>query len=79
MSFEEYLRINGFHERAINCECPHCVTVADFLKTHPYGNFILICQNMVIPVSAGECFDSLKSLDEIVLYYFEGESINVSC
>ena len=77
MAFEEYLKSNGFHEKAIECVCPHCVTVAEFLRTHPRGRYILMCQDRIVPVAEGACFDSINSLDEIVIYYYEGESANV--
>ena len=72
MGFETYLKRNGFKERAIDCVCPHCVTVAEFIRTHPAGRYILICQDRAIPVSDGTCFDTQNNLDEIVLYYYEG-------
>lgn len=72
MSFETYLKENGFKERAIDCVCPHCVSVADFTATHPKGRYILMCQDRAVPVSDGVCFDSKNILDEIVLYYYEG-------
>lgn len=73
MAFETYLKENGFKEKAIDCICPHCVTVSEFMQTHQKGRYILMCQGRIIPVSDGVCFDSKDSLDEIVLYYYEGE------
>ena len=72
MAFETYLKENGFIEKAIDCVCPHCVSVSDFIQTHPSGRYILMCQDRIVPVSDGVCFDSENSLDEIVLYYYEG-------
>ena len=72
MQFDTYLKKNGFHEKAIDCVCPHCVTVSEFLTTHKKGRFILICQDRIVPVSDGVCFDAKNSLDEIVIYYYEG-------
>ena len=72
MVFESYLKANGFKERAIECSCPHCVTVSEFIRTHPKGRYILICCGRTIPISDGICFDSDNDLDEIVLYYYEG-------
>ena len=72
MAFEKYLKENGFKEKAIDCVCPHCVPVSEFIQTHQNGRFILMCTDRIIPVSDGVCFDSEDSLDEIVLYYYEG-------
>ena len=72
MAFDSHLKANGFVERAIECVCPHCVTVSMFLRDHPKGRYILICQNGIVPVSDGVYFDSENSADEIVLYYYEG-------
>lgn len=72
MPFETYLKNNGFKERAIECECPHCITVGEFMARHPIGRFILICQDRAVPVSDGVCFDAKDSLEEVVIYYFEG-------
>lgn len=72
MAFETYLKENGFKEKAIECDCPHCVTVSMFMQEHPKGRYILMCLDRIIPVSDGVCFDSDNSLDEIVLYYYEG-------
>lgn len=72
MAFERYLKENGFKEKAIDCVCPHCVSVLDFMTTHPKGRYILMCSDRIVPVSDGVCFDSENSLDEIVLYYYEG-------
>ena len=72
MVFERSLKENGFKEKAIDCVCPHCVTVADFLTTHPRGKYLLMCQDAVVPIMDGVCFDSENRLEEIVLYYYEG-------
>lgn len=72
MPFETYLRMNGFKQKAVECVCPHCVTVAEFIATHPAGRFFLICNDKYVPVSNGICFDSENTLDDIVLYYYEG-------
>ena len=72
MAFEAYLKKNGFKVKAVECACPHCVDVAEFVMTHPKGRYILICQDRAIPVMNGVCFDSDYSDDEIVLYYYEG-------
>ena len=74
MSFETYLKNNNFQVKAVECVCPHCVTVAEFIQTHNKGRFILVCQDGLVPVSDGVCFDASNSLDEIVLYYYEGGS-----
>ena len=71
MCFETYLKDRGFQEKAIDCVCPHCVTVAEFATTHPEGKYILISQDRAILVIDGCYVDVLNSGDEIVIYYYE--------
>lgn len=71
MCFETYLKDRGFQEKAIDCVCPHCVTVAEFATTHPKGKYILISQDRAILVIDGCYVDVLNSGDEIVIYYYE--------
>lgn len=73
MISEKYLKENGYKEKAIECICPHCVTVADFAITHPIGRYILICQDRAILVIDSCFIDFNNSGEEIVLYYYEGE------
>lgn len=73
MPFETYLKQNGYSQQAIECVCPHCVTVADFAITHKKGKYILICQDTVILVVDGCYIDFNNNGDEIVLYYYEKE------
>lgn len=72
MVSERYLKENGFKERAVDCVCPHCVTVAEFATTHPTGRYILICQDTAILLIDGCYVDFNNSGEEIVLYYYEG-------
>ena len=72
MVSEKYLKENGFQEKAIDCICPHCVTVAQFATTHPKGRYILMCQNTAILLIDGCYVDFNESGEEIVLYYYEG-------
>ena len=77
MALEKYLKEHGYKEKAVECVCPHCVTVADFATTHKAGRYILMCQDRAILVLDGSYVDFNNSGDEIVLYYYEGEKINV--
>lgn len=72
MISERYLREKGYKEKAVECVCPHCVTVADFATTHPRGRYILISQDRAILVVDGCYVDLNDSGEEIVLYYYEG-------
>ena len=73
MVFEKYLKEKGFKEKAVECVCPHCVTVSDFAREHPKGRFVLMCNGQAIVVINGCYFDANDSGNEIVLYYYEGE------
>ena len=74
MTLEKYLKENGFTEKAIDCVCPHCVTVGEFVSTHRTGQYILICQDRIVPIMDGIYFEAEDSNDEIVLYYYEGSN-----
>ena len=74
MALEAYLKENGCFPQAVECVCPHCVTVADFAITHKKGRYILICQNTAILVIDGCYVDLNDSSEEIVLYYYEKEA-----
>ena len=71
MALERYLKENGYKEKAIECVCPHCVTVSEFAITYPHGKYILMCQDRAILVMDGCYVDVLNSGDEIALYYYE--------
>ena len=73
MSIEKYLRENGYQEKAINCVCPHCITVSDFAIQHPKGKYVLICQETAILVYNGCYVDLNGYADDIVLYYYKKE------
>lgn len=73
MPFELYLKKHGFEEKAVECCCPHCVTVAMFTANHPQGKYILICPDRAVVVFDGCYIDSGNSADEIVLYYYKKE------
>lgn len=71
MSFETYLKENGYQEKAIDCVCPHCVTVAEFAATHPNGKYVLICQDAAVVIVNGIYVDFGDSGDEVVIYYYQ--------
>ena len=73
-TFERYLKQNGFKEKAIECICPHCVTVSDFARDHQQGEFILICPGRSILFIDGVYLGTKDSSEEIVLYYYEKEN-----
>ena len=71
MCFETDLKSRGFQEKAVECVCPHCVTVAEFARTHPKGKFVLMCQDRPVLLFDGTYIDIENSGDEIVLYYYQ--------
>ena len=73
MVLEKYLKDNGFKERAIECVCPHCVTVAEFVMFHPKGRYVLICADKSVFVVDGYYVDTDDSCNDVVIYYFEGD------
>lgn len=72
MIFEDYLKENNFVEKAVDCVCPHCVTVSQFISSHGTGKYILVCQEKNVAVVDGVYFQTEDIGDEIVLYYYEG-------
>lgn len=70
-TFENYIKKHGFQERAIECKCPHCVTVADFARDHQQGEYILICPDKTILLIDGAYIGTEDDKDEIVIYYYE--------
>ena len=65
-----YLEENGFKKRIVESICPNCITVSDFVKSHPNGTYVLATQNHTVCVEDGYYYDSWDSGAEVVLYYF---------
>lgn len=65
------LRQNGFYRTSIPNECPDCYDVADFIKDHPKGTYVLGFGGHVATVVDGILYDSWNSLNEIPVYYWE--------
>ena len=64
------LRQNGFYRTSIPNECPDCYDVADFIKDHPKGTYVLGFGGHVATVVDGILYDSWNSLNEIPIYYW---------
>ena len=72
MRIDKFLKDNGFVERAIDCVCPNCVTVSAFIRDHPKGEYVLICDERLVPVCNGAYFGCEECADEIVISYYKG-------
>ena len=68
---QTYLKSKGYQVKAVDCVCPHCVTVSEFALTHQKGKYILICQDVSVVLVDGCFVDSDDNGTEIVLYYFQ--------
>lgn len=66
-----YLRKLGFRRYLIPDTCPDCYTVAQFSQDHPSGTYILALSGHVVCVQDGTIYDSWRSGNETVLYFWE--------
>lgn len=65
-----YLRRNGYRREL----APDDVTVAEFADEHPCGTYILALSGHVVCVIDNTLYDTWRSENEIVLYYWEKRS-----
>ena len=68
--WDAYLRDNGFKRYILPNECPYCYTVADFVKDHPTGIYILATGRHAVTVLNGDWYDSWNSGEEVPIYYY---------
>lgn len=69
----DYLKKRGYHRYVIPDTCPHCYTIRDFTRDHPYGIYILGTGTHVVAVIDGNYHDSWDSGDENPVYYWHKE------
>lgn len=67
-----YLRDLGWKRRAVP-DCPDCVTVSDFVESHPHGTYILSLPSHVVAAVDGSYLDTWDSGDCVVVYCFTKE------
>lgn len=80
--WKTYLKNLGLYENIIETNCPNCLTVTDFCKSHPIGRYILstceytVANNIivtgthVVAVIDGDYYDTWNSGNDIPLSYF---------
>ncbi len=66
---DEVLSDYGFHKETFT-DCKRCHTVSEFAKNHPYGTYVLGTGSHVVAVVNGDFYDSWRSDDETVIYYW---------
>ena len=66
-----YVRSLGFTRHIIPNDCPHCYTVADFVKEHPSGTYILATGTHAIAAIDGSFIDAFDSGNLYPIYYYE--------
>lgn len=66
-----YLEQHGFVMRTLPSSCPDCITVEEFSKMYPKGDYILATGDHVVALRNGIFYDIFDSSDEIVTYFFE--------
>lgn len=64
------LRQHGFYRENLPPTCPDCYTVNSFCRDNPHGTYVVGTQNHVVCVKDGHYFDTWKSGDETVLYFW---------
>ncbi len=69
-----YLFNKGFKQYAVSNDCPDCYTLRDFIKTNPFGEFILGTGTHVVYAKDGIYYDSWDSGNEIVTSYWRKEN-----
>lgn len=68
-NIDEVLSDYGFHKETFS-DCNGCHTVKEFAETHPYGTYVLGTGDHVVAVINGNWFDSWRSDDESIIYYW---------
>ncbi len=81
--WKEYLRDKGWIERTVDTNCPNCMTLKDFCRTHSKGRFIVslcemsVAQNNIIVTGShliavinGDYYDTRDSGAYVPLSYF---------
>ena len=66
---DEVLTDYGFHKETFS-DCYKCHTVSEFAEKHPYGTYVLGTGSHVIAIKNGDWWDSWRSDDEPILYYW---------
>ena len=66
-----YLRQNGFNRINLPDTCPHCYTIKDFARDHPYGTYLVGTGKHVVTIVDGNYYDTWDSGNEIPIYYWE--------
>lgn len=63
------LRQNGFYKESLP-DCNGCYTIRDFAKDNPIGTFVVGTGSHVVAVIDGNFYDSWRSDNEPVMYYW---------
>lgn len=66
---DEVLSDYGFHKETFS-DCIKCHTISEFAQEHPYGTYVLGTGSHVVAVVNGVFFDSWRSDNETVMYYW---------
>lgn len=66
---DEVLSDHGFHKETFT-DCYKCHTVNEFAENHPYGTYVLGSGDHVVAVIGGDFYDSWRSDDTPIIYYW---------
>ena len=64
------LRQHGFYRENLPTTCPDCFTIKDFCYYNPVGTYLVGTGNHVVAVVDGKYYDTWKSGDETVAYFW---------
>lgn len=73
ISWDWYLRSNGFKRYICPNDCPYCYSVADFANDHPRGSYILASGTHAVALIDGNYYDAFDSGKSPVIYYYAKE------
>lgn len=73
ISWDWYLRSNGFKRYICPNDCPYCYSVADFANDHPQGSYILASGTHAVALIDGNYYDTFDSGKSPVIYYYAKE------
>ena len=63
------LRKHGFYKESLP-DCGGCYTIRDFAEDNPKGTYVVGTGNHVVTVINGDFYDSWRSDNEPVMYYW---------
>lgn len=64
------LRMHGFYKENLPWVCKDCYTVKEFARDNPVGTYVVGTGSHVVTIINGDYFDTWRSGDESILYFW---------